>query len=256
MDAASWISYYDYEGAQTLPMPLLLVDGGHDVWMGSNRGTKYSNINPNFPLADDSTKGAEYLKQAKEKYAFSFDEMGNKDLPAMIDQILKVSTQPKITYIGYSQGTTQMVAGLARQEESYFASRVDKAILLAPCLYPAQAAPVEFYNAVFPELYRLGVYNAFDKDWATKVTRVCSNSNETACSFVRDGLMVAEGTSIHALDHFYQIAVTDRFQGYIPDFGAERVSREGALLPIGTIDKVPIQLVVFENDEVCPASFA
>ena len=38
--------------------------------------------------------------------------MGLFDLPAMIDTVLEVTQQPKITYIGYSQGTAQMLYGL------------------------------------------------------------------------------------------------------------------------------------------------
>lgn len=38
--------------------------------------------------------------------------MGVFDLPAMIDTVLEVTQKPKITYIGFSQGTSQMIYGL------------------------------------------------------------------------------------------------------------------------------------------------
>lgn len=69
-------------------MALQLVDEGYDVWMGNNRGTKYSNEHPDFEFADDLTAHPQHRKmESEEKYNFSWYEMGVSDVPAMIEKI-------------------------------------------------------------------------------------------------------------------------------------------------------------------------
>ena len=75
-------------------MPLQLFDHGYDVWLGNNRGTRYSNVNPLFP------------KDSEDKWDFSWAEMGEYDVPAMIDLILDQTKQKQVTYLGYSMGNT------------------------------------------------------------------------------------------------------------------------------------------------------
>jgi pimeloyl-ACP methyl ester carboxylesterase len=57
--------------------------------------------------------------------------MGTKDLPATIDYITKLTGHDKISYVGHSQGTTQLLAG-AGVDPDYFNSKIAVAILLAP----------------------------------------------------------------------------------------------------------------------------
>ena len=70
----------------------------------------------------------------EERYGFSPAEMGRYDQPAFIEKILEVTGQPKLTYVGYSQGTTQMIYALGTNND-WFAERVQNILLVSPCLY-------------------------------------------------------------------------------------------------------------------------
>jgi pimeloyl-ACP methyl ester carboxylesterase len=132
MDATFWVDAQVFGGGE--PMMLQLVNAGYDVWMGNNRATRYSNDNTLYPNADNPSHPS-YSQENALKYDFSWFEMGVSDLPAMIDKVLEITKQPKLTYIGYSQGTSQMFYGLTQKEDSYFADRLNKAIFLAPCVF-------------------------------------------------------------------------------------------------------------------------
>ena len=57
--------------------------------------------------------------------------MGEFDLPAVIDYIIEQTDQPKVAYIGHSQGTTQMFYALATNEK-FFRDKVSIFVALAP----------------------------------------------------------------------------------------------------------------------------
>ncbi|XP_052759449.1 lipase 1-like [Galleria mellonella] len=75
----------------------ILAEAGYDVWLGNARGNYYSR--ENLYLDPDDRRNLDFWR-------FSWDEIGNIDLPAFIDYILKVTGQSKLHYIGYSQGCT------------------------------------------------------------------------------------------------------------------------------------------------------
>jgi pimeloyl-ACP methyl ester carboxylesterase len=87
--------------------------------MGNNRGTRWGLRHVKLNVKD------------KAFWSFTWEEMGTKDLPAFINYILKMTGQDKLSYMGHSEGTTQLLAGGSMLPE-FFNSRIAVAILLAP----------------------------------------------------------------------------------------------------------------------------
>lgn len=88
-DATSWL--YDWDQVEK-PLPLQLFDRGFDVYMASNRGTKY--CQQHETLAVDNP----------DFWAFSWAEMGIYDDVANV-KMIKERTGKKVSYVGVSQGT-------------------------------------------------------------------------------------------------------------------------------------------------------
>ena len=59
--------------------------------------------------------------------------MGLYDDTANIRAIKEFTQVDKIFYLGYSQGTIQMLYGLAHLEEEFHEKNLHKVVLLAPC---------------------------------------------------------------------------------------------------------------------------
>nr|XP_022912354.1 lipase 3-like [Onthophagus taurus] len=107
----------------------LLADMGYDVWMGNARGNTWSR--KHVSLNPDG-----FFDQRK-FWAFSWNEIGMYDLPAMIDYILEVTNQNSLYYIGHSQGTTSFfVMGSERPE---YNKKIRLMVALAPVAYMSHA---------------------------------------------------------------------------------------------------------------------
>ncbi|CAH2007946.1 unnamed protein product [Acanthoscelides obtectus] len=100
----------------------VLANEGYDVWMGNLRGNRYSRnhttLNPD--------KDAEF-------WHFSWHEMGETDLPTMIDYVLEHTGADGVYYVGHSQGTTTFfVMGSVKPE---YNRKIKAHVSLAPIVF-------------------------------------------------------------------------------------------------------------------------
>ncbi|CAH2244372.1 jg25322 [Pararge aegeria aegeria] len=104
----------------------ILAEEGFDVWLGNARGTYYSRRHTN--LNPDARFNSTYWK-------FSWDEIGNKDLPSMIDYVLDYTGKSALHYIGMSQGTTTFFAMASLRPE--YNKKIISMQAMAPVAYLA-----------------------------------------------------------------------------------------------------------------------
>lgn len=113
-DASTWVIH------KKESLAVRLAKEGYDVWLGNNRGNIYSRKNTHLSP----------VKDYKRFFDYSFYELGKYDAPTQIDYVLKRTGYKKLTYIGHSQGTSQMFSTLS--EGSNLNEKLDIFVALAP----------------------------------------------------------------------------------------------------------------------------
>ena len=119
MNSEVWVCMTDQERC----LPFALVEKGYDVWLGNNRGNKYSK------------KSTKHKPNTNAFWDFSMDEFAFHDIPDSINYILETTGQPSLSYVGFSQGTAQAFATLSIHPT--LNDKVDVFIALAPAMSPA-----------------------------------------------------------------------------------------------------------------------
>ncbi|KJE94109.1 lysosomal acid lipase/cholesteryl ester hydrolase [Capsaspora owczarzaki ATCC 30864] len=82
-------------------LAFILADASFDVWLMNVRGNLYGLQNTHL-----STNDAEF-------WDFTWDDMANYDVPAVVSYVLNSTNATKVGYVGHSQGTTQAMAALS-----------------------------------------------------------------------------------------------------------------------------------------------
>ncbi|KAL8986848.1 MAG: hypothetical protein Q9177_003894 [Variospora cf. flavescens] len=119
MNSEVWICLTETERC----LPFMLVEKGYDVWLGNNRGNKYSKKSTRSSPASNAF------------WDFSIDQFAFHDIPDSIEYVLATTSQSSLSYIGFSQGTAQAFATLSIHPN--FNDKLDVFIALAPAMSPA-----------------------------------------------------------------------------------------------------------------------
>ncbi|XP_016840181.1 gastric triacylglycerol lipase [Nasonia vitripennis] len=198
-----------------------LADAGYDVWLGNVRGNVYSKSH------------ITYGPKSSRFWNFRMDEMAEKDISKFIDVVLEKTRQTKLTYIGYSMGTTLSYMLLSSKPE--YNEKIDLLVSLAPVAFFTPPASIlikslistillanKFSNEILPQSIDIA---QFAKD-------SCNNSAFNPCKiflshFARGIHNLSEpdvqkilaytpaGTSYYTVEHYQQLMNNDRkFQKY------------------------------------------
>ncbi|KAJ3437795.1 lipase [Anaeramoeba flamelloides] len=101
-----------------------LADAGYQVYMNNTR------------MNGVSMKHKTFSRHSNYVWKFGFQHMAAFDIPAVVNYITETTGLETISYVGHSQGTTQMFANLCLKEEKRsVAAKINCYIALAPVLF-------------------------------------------------------------------------------------------------------------------------
>jgi len=237
----------------------ILADLGYDVWLGNNRGNKYSRAHVSLKV------------NSREFWDFSWDEMALFDLPAQIGYVLNYTNKTSVSYVGHSEGTIQMFANLAHSDELW--EKINYFAALGPVAYTYHLKSLPL--VLLADLRVMSIFELFGmKEFLTddflnyfgKI--ICSIMPDTCNIFIevlcgpsqqtnktRLDIYIAEtpsGTSVKNMAHWAQGVRVDKYNMF--DYGSKRKNQEhyGTDEPpeynLTKIDKVPISLYSGSED--------
>jgi len=224
--SADWII-----GDRRKSFGFLLSDAGYDVWLGNFRGNMYSRNHTS-------------LDPDKEPFwRFSWDQMGQFDLPAMLLYVRELTGLQKIFYVGHSMGTTAFWVMVNRHPEMN--RMIELMVGMAPVASSTNMySPIKYIAPVADQVERMltltGQYEfGARSSLFSHITETLCNQvnqtvprNESSCSITENMIFslagfdapqmnftllpviighTPAGTSVRTLLHFAQGVTTHRF---------------------------------------------
>ncbi|XP_022128798.2 lipase 3 [Pieris rapae] len=241
----------------------LLAAQGYDVWMGNNRGNKYSRMNINISPSD------------KKFWDYSFHEIGYYDLPAMIDFVLEKTSKPSLTFVGHSQGTSVFYVLTSLRPE--YNQKVNLMLALSSVAWMSNVVspPIRLVGLLNKQLESvssaLGINELLgDTPTLRFLQRVFCGDNLTAFIFCQhftailggfnynqtnyENLPVIynkfpAGASVKQFVHYGQLVESGEFRQY--DYGIRNIEKYGSLAPPSyPVEKIttPIAILYSNGD--------
>ena len=219
-----------------------LCDEGYKVYIPYIRGTQFSRSHLDF----DSSLNSEY-------WDFSFDQMAQYDLPAVIKKIKEKDNVEKVYYIGHSQGT--LIFFLAYMNDPEFLEKNIEKFIALGTVPNVNNAP-HFLIKLFEQSHILDLipvknFLSFPKEIGQILVPLCTSKAKVLCNkilsiafggfddtgridYERLGkniyLYEPGGTSLRNMKHWIQIYKAKKVQKY--DFGsAKNLIYYGTLTP-------------------------
>lgn len=125
-------------------LAFFLAKSGYDVWLGNNR----CGFKPRHALLDYSDP---------RMWAWGVREMGIMDLPALISRVLSETGFEKLGLVAHSQGTTQSLVALAKEQRPEIGEKISVFCALAPAAYAGSLigkAQFKFMSVISPGMFR------------------------------------------------------------------------------------------------------
>ncbi|KAK2629309.1 hypothetical protein QTJ16_000129 [Diplocarpon rosae] len=122
-----------------------LCKSGYDVWLGNNR----CGFNPDHTLLSYPDP---------RMWAWNIRQMGVMDLPALTSRVLYETGFSKLGLIAHSQGTTQTLVALAKEQRPELGDKLTVFCALAPAAYAGPLigkAYFKFMRMISPAFFRI-----------------------------------------------------------------------------------------------------
>ncbi|KAL5329778.1 hypothetical protein ACEPPN_003296 [Leptodophora sp. 'Broadleaf-Isolate-01'] len=122
-----------------------LCKSGYDVWLGNNR----CGFKPDHTLLSTSDP---------RMWAWNIRQMGVLDLPALTSRVLSETGFEKLGLIAHSQGTTQTLVALAKEQRPELGEKLTVFCALAPAAYAGPLigkACFKFMRLISPAFFRI-----------------------------------------------------------------------------------------------------